>query len=380
MAYDSFGQRYVVTDADTFDVFDELSARLHTTFDRQGRTKIHLQNMFSYGQEATRNDLVARFERAVSNRLELRAQQDLRYKAYVRNSHNAFSSNYLVGTTRGSALLRPAPGWRLRLDDRFEWAAFDSTNRYNYNYHMNDAGGEIEHEYGIFSNLHAGYTYGTRSVPDSAAIDYRRHIAIAGLQQDVGRNSLGLENRLERRRYGDPRVRSPFWEYDGALTGRVELHRQVRLRPEFRGIVMHYDRADSIWSNSTQQSVEMLVESDASGNAVLAIGPRGEFRRTTSAVDRAYNQWGLKGSVTYTLRNALWLQFTDEAGLRRHFAGDSLLYSDYSFNWSTLYLSWQPLPRFGCDVFFSLNPESHQDKTNDTTTLLLSTSFTYGWR
>ncbi len=380
MAYDSFGQRYVVTDDDTFDLYDELSARLHTTIDHQGSTKVRLQNMFSYGQEATRNDLVARLERPFGTRFELRTEQALRYKAYVQNSDNTFSSNYLVGTTRGTALMRPAAGWRLRIDDRFEWAAFDSTSRYNYNYRLNDAGGEIERQYGVFSHLRAGYTYGTRSVPDSTAIDYRRHIAIADWQQDIGRHSLGFEHRLERRYYGDPRVRSHFWDYDGALTGRVELHERVRLRPEYRGVVTHYDRPDSIWSNSTQQSVEMLVEGDASRSTVLAIGPRGEFRRTTSAIDRAYNQWGLKGSVTFTLGNTLWLQFTDEAGLRQHLAGDDLLYSDYSFNWSTLYLTWQPLPRLGCDIFFSLNPESHADKTNDTTTLLLSTSLTYGWR
>ena len=32
------------------------------------------------------------------------------------------------------------------------------------------------------------------------------------------------------------------------------------------------------------------------------------------------------------------------------------------------------------DALAGLNPENHDDKTNNTTTLLLSTSLTYGWR
>ncbi len=105
-----------------------------------------------------------------------------------------------------------------------------------------------------------------------------------------------------------------------------------------------------------------------------------EFRRTRAGIDRAYNQWGLSGSVTFALGSTLWLQFTDEVGVREHLAGDDLLYSDFAFNWSTLYLTWQPLPRLGFDLFASLNPENHADDLNDTTTLLLSASATYGFR
>jgi hypothetical protein len=339
-----------------------------------------VRNTFGLGQEAFRDDFVARLERPLGNAFELRVQQDLRYKDYSARADDVFASDYLEGTSRGSALWRLSPAWRLRVDERFEWAWFDSTDRYNYRYRLQDAGGEIERQYGLFSSVRAGYSYGTRSVPDSAAIDYRRHVAIAGWQHDLGRHGLGVEHRLERRRYGDVRARSHFWDYDGAVDGRIELHERLRLRPAVRGTWTRYDRPDSLWSDATEESAELLVEGDVSTATVLAIGPRAEFRRTAGGIDRAYNQWGLKGSVTVALGSTLWLQFTDEVGVREHLAGDDLLYSDYTFNWSTLYLTWQPVPRLGLDLFCSVNPESHEDELNDTTTLLLSAALTYGWR
>lgn len=380
IAYDSFGQRYTLSDRDTLDLYDELSARLHTSMEHFGRTHFRLQNAFGYGQEATRNDLVARLERPVGTRLEIRAEQELHYKGYVPGSDYSYSSDYLVGTTRTAAYFRPSPQWRLRVDDRFEWTWFHTPGRYNYAYQLNDTGADLEHTYGLFSRARIRYAYGMRSVPDSSAIDYRRHVASADWEHEAGRHGFGIEPRVERRSFGDPNVRSHFWDYAGTLSGHVAAGEHVRLRPEYRATVTQYDRPDSVWSNATEQSAEILIEGDVSPRTVLAIGPRSEFRRTSSAVDRAYNQWGLKGSVTLALGGSLWLQFTDEAGLRRHLAGDDLLFSDYTFNWSTLYLSWQPVPRLGFDLFFSLNPESHQDKTNDTTTLLVSTSLTYGWR
>jgi len=379
-AYDSFGQRYVISDNDTLDLIDELSARLHTSVEHFGRTHFRLQNALGYGQEATRDDLVAGLQQPLGRRTEFRADQELHYKAYAPNSDYALSSDYLVGTTRAAALFRPAPQWRLRVDDRFEATWFRNPGRYNYAYRLNDTGAEIERSYGLLSRLRLGYTYGWRSVPDSTAIDYQRHIVITDWEHGIGLHGLGIEQRAERRFFGDPTVRSHYWDYNGTLYGHVFLHEHARLRPEYRGTVTHYDRPDSLWSNATEQSAELLIEGDISARTVLAVGPRGEFRRTSSAVDRAYNQWGLKGSVTLALGNTLWLQFTDEIGLRRHFAGEDLLFSDYTFNWSTLYLSWLPAPRVGLDLFFSLSPESHQDKTNDTTTLLLSAAMTYGWR
>jgi hypothetical protein len=380
LAYDSFGQRYAVTDDDTLDIVDEISARMHATLEHRGRTRFRLQNTFGYGQEALRNDLLATFEQPLTPRFELRVQQELRYKGYDQASDDAFANDYVVGTTRAAAIWRWSQAWRLRVDERFEWAWFDSTDRYNYRYRLQDLGGEIERQYGLFSSLRAGYSHGSRAVPDSIEIDYRRHMGLLDWQHDVGRNQFGIQARAERRRYRDPRARSHSWDAGGEVDARLALHPRVRLRPALRGVWTRYDRPDSLWSNAGEHAVEMLVEGDVSPSTVLALGPRGEFRRTGGGIDRAYNQWGLKGSVTLSLGSTLWLQFTEEVGVRSHLAGDDLLYSDFTFNWTTLYLAWQPLPRLGLDLFCSVNPESHADDFDDSTTLLLSTAITYGWR
>jgi hypothetical protein len=379
LAYDSFGQRYVIAEEDTLDLLDEVSTRLATALERQGRTKLALRNTLSLGQEATRNEVLASLART-QGPLELRTEHEFRLKAYVPGSDYGLSSDYWSGTSRATALLRVAARWRLRVDDRFEWTVFDSTDRYNYDYRLNDTSAEVERQYGLLSSLRLGYTYGARAVPDSSAIDYRRHRVHADWDHDLGPHAVRLGQRLERRSYGDGAVRSPYVDYGGELGGQVGLHPRLRLRPEYQAAVLRYDRQDSVYSDTDEQSAEVLLEGDLSESAVLALGPRVEFRRTTSVIDRAYNQLGLKGSVTYALGSVLWIQFTDEIGLRKHLAGDDALITDYVFNWSTLYLTWQPRRRLAFDLFFALNPELHDDETNDTTTILLSTSLTVGWR
>lgn len=379
LAYDSFGQRYVVADEDTLDLLDEVSGRLVAGLERLGRTRLRFKNTFAHGEEATRNDFQMWLDRRFG-RLEIRLEQQLRFKAYADGSDYALSSDYLLNETRTDAIWRPAEKWRVRFRDRFEWAAFEDRNRYNYDYTLHDLGAEVERSYGFFSVLGGGYAFGVRSVPDSSAIDYQRHVLTTVWQQDIGLHGLSLDQRLERRGYGDPAVRSDYLDYDASLAGRVSLRPQLRLRPEYRASVLHCDTPDSIYANATLQSFELPLEGDVSGSTILGLGPRAEFRRTSGGLDRPYNQWGLKGTVTFSIGTKLWLQFSDEVGVRRYLAGDETLFSDYVFNWSTLYLSYQPASRLGLDVFFSLNPEDHDDDTDNTTTILLSTAVTYGWR
>jgi hypothetical protein len=338
-----------------------------------------MRNTFGLGQEATRNDFQLALSRT-GDRVDVRFEEELRFKAYTNDSDYILSSDYLVNQSRASGAFRFADRWRLRATDRFEWTAFERHDRYNYDYVLNDAGATLERSYGFFSLLSGGYTFGVRNVPDSSAIDYRRHVVTAEWQHDTGAHAAGMDHRLERRLYGDPSVRSHSLDYDAGAQARIGLWPALRLRPEVRARVVRYDRPDSVYANAVEPAVELLLEGDASENAILAIGPRAEFRRTTGGIDRSYNQWGLKGSATWTIGTKLWLQFADEVGVRSHLAGDDLLFSDYLYNWSTLYLTWEPAPRFAFDLFFSLEPEDHEDEDDNTTTLLLSTSLTYGLR
>ena len=379
IAFDTFGQRYVVAEEETLDVLDEWSGRLTTTLERRGRTHLRIRNTFGLGQEATRNDFFLALSRS-GDRVDVRLEEELRFKAYADDSDYKLSSDYFVNQTRASGVLRFAGRWRLRAVDRFEWTGFQRRDRYNYDYVLNDAGATLERSYGFFSLLSGGYSFGVRDVPDSSAIDYRRQVLTAEWRHDNGIHAAGMDQRLERRHYGDPNVRSHSLDYDAGAQVRLGLRPAIRLRPDVRARVVRYDRPDSVYANAFEPAVEVLLEGDASESAVLAIGPRAEFRRTGGGIDRPYNQWGLKGSITWTLGTKLWLQFTDEVGVRSHLAGDDLLFSDYVFNWSTLYLTWEPAPRFAFDLFFSLEPEDHDDNDDNTTTLLLSTSLTYGLR
>jgi hypothetical protein len=268
----------------------------------------------------------------------------------------------------------------VRLEDRFEWARYEEPSPFSWNYGLNDVLAFVDREYALFSRLSLGYGFGSRSVPDSTEIDYHRHVARLDWEHELGNHDLQIEQRVERRLYGDPRVRSDYVDWTGRFAGRADLHPKLRLRPEYAAQVVGYDTPDSIYSDYSEQAAELLLEGDAGRSTILALGPRAEFRRTRDSFDRPYNQWGLKGSVTYTMDTRLWLQFTNEVGTRQHLAGDNLFFTDYLFNWSTLYLAWNPLPRLGFDLFFALNPELHDHREDDSTLILISTSLTYGWR
>jgi hypothetical protein len=380
--YDSFGQRYEIADEDTLDLIDEMSGNLLLHFDRSGRTGIHLRNTFGYGEEAVRNDFLGTVDRTWG-RLDLRLEEDLRYKNYNENSTFTLSSNYWVSRSRLRLRWALSESWRLAFDERWEITEVADRNRYNYDYRRADHGVELQHNFGFFSSLRGGYLFGTRAVPDSSVIDYQRQALTVGWVQEMGRHSFSMDHIFERRTYGDPRVRSHYNDWQGNVAGTLILRERLRLRPVYRVWLVEYDQPDSIFANSTEQSLEILLEGDLGPRTSLGVGPRAETRRSQSIFERSYDQLGLKGSIAVFAGTQFWLQFTNEIGVRKHLGGttDSIdFFTDYIFNWTTLYLSWRFLRQASLDSFLSLNPESHEDAANNTTTLLLSASLTWHLR
>lgn len=375
VGYDSFGQTYTISDRDTLDLVNEVTGRLLTTLRYRGTTSFELKNNFGLGPDATRNDLRLSLRRPFE-RFELRWTHDAHYRGYRDTSDYDLSSDYLTNISRLTGTWSPAPAWRLRLTERVELANFAERTRYNYDYWRNDLGSELERRWGLLSSLRVGYTFGNRSVPDSTQIDYTRHIGTAGLYQAFGPHTLNFQNFAERRLYGDPSVRSHYVDYQGTISGSVVLLHDLRLRPMYEARVTAFDQPDSVYTDATEQSVELLLEKDLNARATLGIGPRGEYRRTQSEFDRPYNQYGVKGTVSY-LSGPLWIQFTNELGTRSYFAGSDLLYTDYVFNWSTLYLSYTLRRALTFDLYFSVGPESHDNERDNTTTILVSSALSW---
>jgi hypothetical protein len=270
------------------------------------------------------------------------------------------------------------PAWRLRLDDQLEVARFRQRSRYNYDYTRHDLVGEIERRWGIFSSLACGYGFGGRSVPDSAAIGYRRHRLLSSWTQGLGPHLVALDQTLERRLYADPSARSHFLEYQGTLAFGLSPAADWRLRPEYRAWLTAYDTPDSVYADAVEQAVELVIEKDVHEHTTLGLGPRAEFRRTGGSFDPPYDQFGVKGTISYLAGPAFWIQFTNEVGVRKLLAGVPLLDTDSLYNWTTLYLSCAFWRALSLDLFFSLSPESHEDPRYDTSTLLLSTALTWG--
>lgn len=374
IAYDSFGQTYTIADKDTLDLIDELSGRVILGVERQGRTWFDLANSLSVGQEATRDDVHLGLRRR-SNNLDFLLIDDLHLKAWRDLSQYSLSSDYLSNSARVSVVIWPQRPWRLRLTERLDSAHFEQRTRYNYDYVRNDVGGELERRWGVFSSLRAGYSWGATQVPDSSAIDARTHRVSTGWIQEVGVHTLTWEQTLERRRYRDPETRSPYFDYQGTLTASAALGSVVRLRPAYRALLIDYDQPDSVYANASEQSIELILEGELNERATLGAGPRGEFRRTENIFDRPYDQWGVKGTLSYLAGSALWVQFSNEVGVRRYRDATAFL-TDYLYNWTTLILSARLPPRLTFDLFFSLEPEDHDDDRNDTTTILVSTALT----
>ena len=374
ITYDSYGQRYELADEDTLDLVDEMSGQVIASLLRQGQTRVELKNTFSYGEEAARDDFVFMLERN-SRSLDLRLQNDARYKAYRALSQYSLSSDYLLNTSRVVLTAHLRPDLHLRLDERFEIAHVAERNRYNYDYTRNDVGIELDRRWALFSGLRGGYTLGHRTVPDSTAIDYTRHIGTAAWNQEIRSGAFGLEQQVERRLYGDPSVRSHSLDWRTTVTSNAPLAARFRLRPEYRAWILRYDRPDSVYADTDDHTLELLGEFDLNDRTTLGVGPTGALHRSNGVFEADYEQVGLKGTISY-LSTRLWLQFSNEFGFRAHGAVDDDFYTDYVFNWTTLFVSYEFLSRTTFDLFFSLNPENHEDQRNNTTTLLLSGSLT----
>ena len=380
--YDSFGQRYEIADEDTLNLVDEMSGNLLLRFERLGRTGITLRNTFGYGEEAVRNDFFGTLDRDWG-RLDLRLEEDFRYKNYNENSAFTLSSTYWVSRSRLRLRWNLSESWRLAVDERWEVTEVRDRTRYNYDYRRADHGVELQHNFGFFSSVRGGYIFGTRAVPDSSVIDYERQAVTLGWLQELGRHSLSMDHIFERRTYGDPLVRSHYVDWQGNISGTLALREKLRLRPLYRIWLVEYDQPDSVFADGTEQSFELLLEGDLGPRTILGVGPRAETRRTESLFERSYDQLGLKGSISVFAGTRFWMQFTNEIGVRKHLAGtaDSEdFFTDYIFNWTTLYLSWRFVRQASLDSFLSLNPESHEDAANNTTTLLLSASMTWHLR
>lgn len=374
IAYDSFGQRYEIADEDTLDLVDELSGQFITLLQRNGNSRLYLKNTFSYGEEASRNDLALSLQRD-SEHFGFSLRNEARYKGYRNRSEFSISSDYFLNTTRVRLDWRLHRAVRLRLDERFEMAEVKDRNRYNFDYKRNDVGLELERRWGIFSNLRGGYSFGQRSVPDSTSIDYNRHVFALGWNQQIGSSTLAIEQQLERRLFGDPSVRSHYLDVNTTASWTLPFTTNLRLRPEYRAVALRYDSPDSIYASGHEHTLDLLLERDFTEHVSIGVGPSGGLRRSDSVFEADYEQWGLQGSISY-LSSRLWLQFTNEFGFRSHTNNPDEFFTDYVFNWTTLFVSYEMWGNATFDLFLSLNPESHEDERNNTTTMLLSTSLT----
>jgi hypothetical protein len=374
-AYDSFGMSYTIADDDTLDLIDEMRGQVTLGIEHLGNPWFRVANTFSLGQEATRNDAQLGL-RWRGPSLDLQILDDVHLKNWRTQSDYSLSSDYVTHSARLLATLWHGGPWRLRLRDRLENAYFSTRNRYNYDFLRNEVGGEVERRWGVLSSVRAGYRFDLRNVPDSTAIDYRSHRLVTGWTQEFGWHTLSFDQTLERRRYRDAETRSPFWDFQASLSVSAALGTSLRLRPAYRAILVNYDLPDSVYADASEHSFELLLEADLGPRTTLGVGPRTEIRRTQSLFDRPYEQVGVKGTLSYLLGPALWIQFTNELGRRTYGSGSELLLTDYFFNWSTLMLSARLPPGLLLDVFFSLEPEKHETADNDVTTLLLSAALT----
>jgi len=380
--YDSFGQRYEIADEDTLDLVDEMSSNLMLQLMRRGRTNVELRNTFGLGEEALRNDFFGAL-RHDWTRFDLRIEEDFRYKNYNENTAYTLSSTYWVSRSRARLRWSLSDAWRLAFDERWEFTEVQDRSRYNYDYRRADHGIELQRNFGFFSSVRGGYLYGTRAVPDSSVIDFERHAVTFSWLQEFGRHTLSMDHIVERRLYGDPNVRSHYRDWQGNVAMTLAVQERLRLRPLYRVWTVHYDQPDSVFADADEHSLEVLLEGDLGPHTTLGVGPRAELRRTQSAFERSYDQLGVKGTVAVFAGSRFWMQFTNELGVRKHLPGpldEAGFFTDYIFNWTTLYLSWRFLQSASLDSFLSLNPESHEDAANNTVTVLFSGSLTWHLR
>lgn len=311
-----------------------------------------------------------------SSRLDLKAELDWK------NRHNGtaeFGDSYIFGYSRAKLGVPLNPDLKGIFELRGEFVEFDSASETSYNFYR--AGGRVglEKIYENFSFADLKFSFLTRQVPDSSAlnyVDFGLEGSVLGLYEQ---GEADLYARLGRKDYNQIDGRNDFWRLELDGRNKVRLGENSFVRQILQFDMTRYDPNDPVNLDYYLFELTFLAGIENT-NSSLGIGPQFEILHEAKddfAVSEDYFEIG--AAVDFDLIKARKYFVSIESVIgRRDLKDNTDLLTDYTFERLNFIGDVKFFKRLSLNVFFSAEWEWHTISTNNSEIYLLSSSLAYG--
>ncbi len=337
---------------------------------------LNIYNRTSLSTESFRNNLDIRLQAGafrLYNYLNLRNLDS-------GDDQSGLNRDYINNST--SLIFNPdlGRGFELEMKNAFEFTRYDQPSGYYYDYNYNKFNLELTKNFGFEGRLTAGYRNDTKRVSDSSRLEFDRHVfrfsaeyspgykfrlyidneyALKDSKKDGGLEDHSLENL----------ILSAFYRPSALLSFKLysELEYSDYDVEDFVYYDLLYMRNDFEFCVTVNESLELKMIPHyrfySAGNA--------EFD------DQDYDEYSIEPGFEYNLGFELWLDASFEIGKRKYPGQESGILTDHNLYILDLLLDASISDNLRFNLLGSIDWERHQEKTDNTTLYLISTSLEY---
>jgi hypothetical protein len=284
--------------------------------------------------------------------------------------------SYWFGSAR-SKLSVPVRGrWRVVTGLTGDAARFDSTTTSALNYHRFGGSAGVELEFGNLSQATLGLFGSNRRVPDSVWLGYKSLGADASLFCGHNRGDVSAMIRAENRVYSGPDGIDDHIRIDANIRSKTTLGSRWFVLTDFDGESVLYQKDNFLNQNVGRIRSSALGGVMLGGALSLAIGPTIELldeKVGLIQVTPDYTERGLRLDADILAESNLIASLQSVTG-ERDIYQESNTQSDYHFQRLTVIGDGRLIGRLSFSLFWSIEWEWHDRRSDDAFSHLLSAS------
>jgi hypothetical protein len=392
VGFDSYMERYSISDADTLSSINEARARVRFGYavGSLGRNYVLLQAAQLIGQSsyetAGRGLVTRRF--GVTGAVTANLDGEIARRGFRQGAVYEFPNNYTRATARAGLRARTAPWLTLRLDDRIERIDYDQRTEFDYDYTRNSATGAVDLSRDPLRSLTVGTRLTTMSIPDSSEIEYHAFVPF------VEARTYGAPHRrayasvaAERRLYPDNGTRSSFWSvlFSGLIEMPIHRSWSIEAASDFEDYA--YDVSTEAYPDHFEIR-NYLTANWIAGGLRLGAGPAFGWLSSGDSPQDEYREAGVRFSLEEVGPRGLFVSASYEPGSRDYTAYNDTggvadnadaIFSDYRYHRVSLFANVRVTGPFWFNVFLDYQPEDHHRTGDDATATIGSASLTYSF-
>lgn len=396
--FEHFGQEYRVTDdRDTVTTINDVGVVFGLALGSAARAasrspRLRLDTSLFVGRQADRARLTLQGEARRGENLFV-FDQEVAGRRFRDEGDYSLSSDSFTENARVAWERDLGEDTSVRVQEEIEYVHYIDPDEYNLISFQHRPGIAVRRSFGIGGEARAAYRFGVRDLPDSSALNSKRHTGEFDLGLFLGDATLvDLAARVDRRIYDDGSPRQSSWEH--RADAQLERPGAGRFGARGRGAleVVHYDEADELDFDFTRIRLAAGPVWNASSELEIALAPVGEHVFSKPAPAEKYVEYGVELGVEWR-RGAFWVSLTDEIARRNYqveatgeeadpASEDELpesegLYSDSVTNRLTLLLAADLSRSATFRLFANWEPENHTLARDDAESRIISGGVEY---